>query len=216
MKKIYLKDRNSNWKEFDYKLLSELADEFKTRNITIEAWATIGEFATIGAGATIGVCATIGARATIGELATIGAGATIGVCATIGAWAMIGAGAKIEAGATIGDSAKIEARATIGEFAKIGARAKIGAYAMIGARATIGEYNSFFAVNLYKYTCGAWIEKNRGEIIQLGCFTRTRKEWEEDFWNNEKEFPNNNSEKSKARLRAFKTCCFFLDSLKNN
>ena len=45
MKKIYLKDRNSNWKEFDYKLLSELADEFKTRNITIEAGATIGAMA---------------------------------------------------------------------------------------------------------------------------------------------------------------------------
>ena len=136
MKKIYLKDRNSYWKEFDYKLLSELADEFKTRNITIEAGATIGE------------------------------------CA------------------------------------------KIGEYATIGARATIGEYNSFFAVNLYKYTCGAWIEEKRGEIVQLGCFTRTRKEWEEDFWNNEKEFPNDNSDKSNARLRAFKMCCNFLDLIK--
>ena len=191
MKKIYLKDINSNWKEFNYELLSELSDEFKTRNITIEA------------GATIGVCATIGARA------TIGAGATIEADAMIGAWATIGADANIGARATIEAGAKIGARASIG------ARAKIGADATIGARATIGEYNSFFAVNLYKYTCGAWIE-NRGEIIQLGCFTRTRKEWEEDFWNNEKEFPNDNSDKSNARLRAFKTCCFFLDSLKNN
>ena len=168
MKKIYLKDRNSNWKEFDYELLSELADEFKTRNITIGAWATIGDSAKIGE------CAKIEARATIGEFATIEAGA------------------------------KIEAGATIGKFAKI------------GARAMIGEYNSFFAVNLYKYTCGAWIEEKRGEMVQLGCFTRTRKEWEEDFWNNEKEFPNDNSDKSNARLRAFETCCFFLDSLKNN
>ena len=155
MKKIYLKDRNSNWKEFDYKLLSELADEFKTRNITIEAGATIGAMAKIGAYATIGARAMIGARATI------------------------------EAGANI------------------------------GARATIGEYNSFFAVNLYKYTCGAWIEEKRGEMVQLGCFTRTRKEWEEDFWNNEKEFPNDNSDKSNARLRAFKMCCAFLDLIKN-
>ena len=103
---------------------------------------------------------------------------------------------------------------TIGDRAKIGECAKIGADAKIGARATIGEYNSFFAVNLYKYTCGAWIE-NRGEIIQLGCFTRTRKEWESDFWNNPKEFPNDNSEKSNARLMAFKMCCTFLDLIKN-
>ena len=39
-------------------------------------------------------------------------------------------------------------------------------------------------------------------------------EWEEDFWNNEKEFPNDNSDKSNARLRAFKMCCNFLDLIK--
>jgi carbonic anhydrase/acetyltransferase-like protein (isoleucine patch superfamily) len=160
MKKIYLKDRNSKWKEFDYELLSELSDELKKRNITI------------------------GARATIGAWATIGVGATI------------------------------EEMATIGELAKIGAGATIGARATIGAGATIEKYNSFFADNLYDYPCGAWIEENE-EIIQLGCFTRTRKEWEAGFWNNKKEFPNNNSEKSKARLRAFKMCCTFLDLIKN-
>ena len=160
MKKIYLKDRNSNWKEFDYESLSELADEFKIRNITI------------------------------------------GADATIGAWATIGADATIEAGVTIGAWAKIEAGEKIGEFAKIGEGAKIG------------KYNSFFADNLYEYPCGAWVEENRGEMVQLGCFTRTRKEWEADFWNNNNEFPNNNSEKSKARLRAFKMCCTFLDLIK--
>ena len=35
MKIIYLKDRNSNWKEFSYELLSELADEFKKMDIKI-------------------------------------------------------------------------------------------------------------------------------------------------------------------------------------
>ena len=58
MKKIYLKDRNSNWKEFDYKLLSELSDEFKKRNIKIEAGATIEARATIGAWAKIEAGAT--------------------------------------------------------------------------------------------------------------------------------------------------------------
>ena len=138
----------------------------------------------------------------------------------IGEGAMIGAWAKIEAGATIGKCATIEARVTIGEWATIGADATIeagatiGECAKLGALATIGKYNSFFAVNLYKYSCGAWVDSRRGEIIQLGCFTRTRKEWDSNFWNNDDEFPNDGSEKSNARLRAFKMCCNFLDLIK--
>ena len=73
---------------------------------------------------------------------------------------------------------------TIGYNASIGDSASIGALARIGYNASIEKYNSFFAVNIYDYPCGAWIEEKRGEIIQLGCFTRTRKEWENDFWNN--------------------------------
>ena len=96
----------------------------------------------------------------------------------------------------------------------IGDNARIGALARIGDGAMIEKYNSFFAVNIYDYPCGAWIEEKRGEIIQLGCFTRTRKEWEDDFWNNKKEFPNDSSDKSNARLRAFQMCCHFLDLIK--
>ena len=227
MKKIYLKDRNSNWKEFDYKLLSELADEFKKRNIKIGEWAKIEAGAKIEADAKIGEFATIGADAMIGESATIGECATIGAYAKIGARATIEADAKIGVGAKIGADAKIGARATIEAGAKIGVGAKIGADAKIGAGttieagakigalATIGKYNSFFTVNLYKYSCGAWVDSRRGEMIQLGCFTRTREEWDSDFWNNDDEFPNDGSEKSNARLRAFKICCYFLDLIKN-
>ena len=102
----------------------------------------------------------------------------------------------------------------IEEWARIGNSARIGNNASIGNSARIEKYNSFFAVNIYDHPCGAWIEEKRGEIIQLGCFTRTRKEWEDDFWNNNDEFPNDNSEKSNARLRAFKMCCLFLDLIK--
>ena len=145
----------------------------------------------------------------------IGAWAKIGVGAKIEARANIGVGATIGADATIGECAKIEAGTTIGECATIGKLAKIGAWAKIEALAKIEADNCFFAVNLYKYSCGAWVESRRGEMIQLGCFTRTREEWEKDFWNNPKEFPNDNSEKSKARLIAFKMCCYFLDLIKN-
>lgn len=61
-----------------------------------------------------------------------------------------------------------------------------------------------FAANLYKYTVSAYIS-NDTQYVQLGCFLRTRHEWEADFWNN--------PEKSNARLRAFKVACAFLDEL---
>ena len=51
-------------------------------------------------------------------------------------------------------------------------------------------------------------------MIQLGCFLRSRQDWDKDFWNNNTEFPNNGSEDSNARLRAYKVACFFLDQLK--
>ena len=120
----------------------------------------------------------------------------------------------IEYNARIGELARIGDNARIGELARIGDNARIGDRARIGDSASIEKYNSFFAVNIYDHPCGAWIEEKRGEIIQLGCFTRTRKEWENDFWNNEKEFPNDNSDNSNARLRAFKMCCNFLDLIK--
>lgn len=185
MKKIiYLQDENGNFQKYEYENISDLNEEFKKRNITI------------------------GDNARIGEWARIGDRASIGAWARIGNNAMIGDNARIEEWARIGNSA------SIGVFASIGDSASIGDRARIGDSARIEKYNSFFAVNIYDHPCGAWIEEKRGEIIQLGCFTRTRKEWEDDFWNNDKEFPNNNSDKSNARLRAFKMCCNFLDLIK--
>jgi hypothetical protein len=39
----------------------------------------------------------------------------------------------------------------------------------------------------------------------MGCFFRTLAEWENDFWNNPNEFPNDGSESSEMRLMAFNT-----------
>ena len=185
MKKIiYLQDEKNIFQKYEYENISDLNEEFKKRNITIEDNTRIGEWARIGDNSSIRAWARIGDNARIGEWARIGKWARIGNSASIGVWSSIGDSASIGDRARIGDSASIE------------------------------KYNSFFAVNIYDHPCGAWIEEKRGEIIQLGCFTRTRKEWENDFWNNEKEFPNDNSDNSNARLRAFKMCCNFLDLIK--
>lgn len=42
-KKIYLMDKNYNYKEFSYNEISELQKELKSRNITIGDSATIGD-----------------------------------------------------------------------------------------------------------------------------------------------------------------------------
>lgn len=50
------------------------------------------------------------------------------------------------------------------------------------------------------------ITENNKEYIKLGCYLRLLKEWENDFWNNTKEFPNDGSLKSNLRVLAFETC----------
>jgi len=54
------------------------------------------------------------------------------------------------------------------------------------------------------------------EWIQLGCYFRKVEEWEEDFWNNNDEFPNDWSKQSKFRLLAYETCKKWLELERNN
>jgi hypothetical protein len=95
---------------------------------------------------------------------------------------------------------------------QLGDYVTLGNYVTLGDYVTLGKYQVFSSNSLYKYVVSAY-QKDRVQIIQLGCRTQTRQEWESNFWNNDNEFPNNGSEKSIARLRAFKVACFFLDSI---
>ncbi len=88
--------------------------------------------------------------------------------------------------------------------------------ANIGDFANIGRINSIFILDGYKYSSGGHFNKDGIQIIQMGCYNRTRKEWDDDFWNNTNEFPDDGSEESKARLRTYKTICFFLDSIERS
>lgn len=138
---------------------------------------------------TIGEGVTIGERVTINEWATIGEGAIIGKKAMIGKWAVIGANATIGTGAVIGEEA------------------------IIIREAIIDISSAMFSLNLYQYPVSAYKDKDGNDVIQLGCHVRTCDEWESDFWNNNNEFPNDGSEHSEARLRAYKVACFFLNNL---
>ena len=83
-KKIYLKDENFNWKEYEYSTIDELKEEFTKQRISIGYGASIGNDASIGNGASIGYGALIGSGASIGNDASIGYGASIGNRASIG------------------------------------------------------------------------------------------------------------------------------------
>ena len=58
---------------------------------------------------------------------------------------------------------------------------------------------------LYTYVVIPYITEKGVIRIKMGCYDRTLKEWDDDFWNNPSEFPNDNSLKSKSRLFAFET-----------
>ena len=47
-KKLYLRDENYNWKQFEYESIEDLKSEFNSRNISIGDGASIGNRASIG------------------------------------------------------------------------------------------------------------------------------------------------------------------------
>jgi len=64
---------------------------------------------------------------------------------------------------------------------------------------------------LYRYITIPMITDDGTQYVRMGCYVRKRTEWEEDFWNNEKEFPNDGSLESMRRLWAFEFACKWLD-----
>jgi uncharacterized protein YjbI with pentapeptide repeats len=64
---------------------------------------------------------------------------------------------------------------------------------------------------IYKYIAMPIIAEDDKKYIKLGCYLRSVEEWEKDFWNNNNEFPNDNSIKSQLRVLAFETCKKWLE-----
>ena len=64
---------------------------------------------------------------------------------------------------------------------------------------------------LYRYVVIPFIGEDNKKYIKMGCYTRKLSEWEVDFWNNNNEFPNDGSEKSRLRLFAFETAKRWLE-----
>ena len=69
--------------------------------------------------------------------------------------------------------------------------------------------------DLYKYQVWAIIAEDDSEWVRMGCHFRKREEWVNDFWNNDEEFKNDNSEASNMRLAAFNFACKWIDERKH-
>ena len=63
---------------------------------------------------------------------------------------------------------------------------------------------------LYAYLAMPVIAEDGTEYVRLGCHFRKVSEWEENFWNNSREFPDDGSAKSQERLMAYQTCLEWL------
>ncbi|MCP4987223.1 MAG: pentapeptide repeat-containing protein [Colwellia sp.] len=77
---------------------------------------------------------------------------------------------------------------------------------LIGAnKNTIKIEKIIVITGLYRYTVMPVIDQEGNEYIRLGCYFRTIDDWEMDFWNNNRDFPNDGSIDSELRKLAYET-----------
>ena len=156
-------------------------------------------------GAIVERCAIVGQGARVGRDAIVGQGAIVGQYARVERGARVGRDARVERGAIVGRDARVEQGAIVGQGAIVERCAIVGQGARVGQYARVGQGAIVLSiVGLYKYTSSMFYCINKKDyMIQMGCHTRYSKDWFKDFWNNEKEFPNDGSEKSLRRLICF-------------
>ena len=92
-------------------------------------------------------------------------------------------------------------------------RVSIGEGVRIAEGVRIEKTTPFIILpNAYKYLAAGYFDENKKvNYVQLGCYARTVTDWEKDFWNNNKEFPEG-SPQSIRRWNAFNLIKNFLES----
>ena len=84
-------------------------------------------------------------------------------------------------------------------------------YEICGVKAK--RFNVF--KSLYRYSVIPIIDVNGHQYVKMGCKFNSRAEWENNFWNNKSEFPDNGSEKTELRKFALETAFRWLDLIAN-
>ena len=174
----------------EYSDISELAEEFKKRNIKLGDGCTLGERCMLGDGCKLGERCTLANWCTLGERCTLGDDCTLGDYCKLGDRSTLGDDCTLGEGCTLGDDC------TLGDYCKLGDDCTLGDGVLITKHISI--------YNFYKYVAAGFETEEGIKWIQLGCRLRTVEDWENDFWNNPHEFPEG-SKAGKKRLHAYNT-----------
>ena len=122
-------------------------------------------------------------------------------------WSNVNIGSNVR----IDSNVRIWPNVSIGSNVRIGLDISIGSDVRIwsGTRIHVGIKGKVYKVQrlsgLYQHEQNI-IYTDKDIYIRMGCLTLTVDKWKGNFWNNDKEFPNNGDEKSVDRLEAFNVC----------
>jgi NDP-sugar pyrophosphorylase family protein len=103
-----------------------------------------------------------------------------------------------------------ELNVKLGNGVKLGDGVELGNYVKLDVDDCIIE-KIINIQNGYKYQSCAFISDKGEKYIELGCCTRKIEDWENDFWNNPSEFPNDGRKKSVDRWNTYLTLKYWLE-----
>ena len=93
---------------------------------------------------------------------------------------------------------------------------KSGAYLSGANLSGVKIKKAIVFTGLYAYVVIPIISEDGKQYVKMGCYLRTVEDWDNDFWNNNSEFPNDGSVKSNLRLFAYETAKKWIEiNLKN-
>ena len=174
MKTIYLWISDKGWTPFQYNELSELAAEFKARNIKLGDWCELGYGCELGDGCELGAGCKLGNWCNLGDGCELGAGCNLGYGCELGDGCELGYRCKL------GDRCKLGAGCKLGNGCELGAGCKLGNWCNLGNGCELGDGcdvpKSLF-ISASRHAVSYWGE----DVIQIGCKRYTISEWQKHF-----------------------------------
>ena len=156
MKTIYLWISDKGWTPFQYNELSELAAEFKARNIKLGDWCKLGAGCKLGNGCELGAGCKLGNWCNLGDGCELGAGCNLGYGCELGDWCELGYGCNL------GDGCKLGNWCNLGNGCELGDGCDVPKSLFISAS---------------RHAVSYWGE----DVIQIGCKRYTISEWQKHF-----------------------------------
>jgi carbonic anhydrase/acetyltransferase-like protein (isoleucine patch superfamily) len=205
-KVIFLSD-----KRFEYKYIRDLSDELIKRNIYIGDGCILGDRCKLRNRCELEYGCELGNECELGYMCKLGDRCILGDKCILGNECILKDGCELGNGCELRDRCILGNGCILGNWCKLGYRCILGNWYVLGSGCEL-KNTPFYALGLYKYHVAAHYNEGTA-YVQLGCFLRTKKEWDENFWNNEEEFKQG-TQKGKKREFAYKIACIWLDKYK--